>query len=469
MTLKHFAAFVIASVLLVGAFSCKQEWPTDPPDVARPEIASMTPADATLMVPVGTVVTLAFNENMNLETLNACAEVRTGGGQLVPGSWNGANGAYAFAPGAALEGTTHYVVTVKGAFTQDGIWLGPAARDEKGNSLSTAFQSGFTTAGAYGNTTIYMGKSDVWGESGAETGLGIIKNLAFTTTGSYAGDGEVGLALTPSRQELYVADGSSHTVDVLDPATGTSVGSITLPDSIEGPSFIEFTPNGAEAWVLCRTGSHAVVINTATKQVAHVLSLADHVNGGTLLAMKINNAGTKGYISTGGGFSLIVVDIATKTVSTTISGFVKNGDPWAKAEAIAVTPDDAKIIVACDYALPQLAVIDAATNTVSQDLFLDALYNSDTFLQAKGNALYAFGRWGLGLMKIDMTTFAVTATNIDFATEGNPYGWMIGMTVGNDGVVYGLSYDGQLVLCKDTDLSKLALLPAAIRKNLVAY
>jgi hypothetical protein len=110
MTLKHFAVFVIASVLLAGAFSCKQEWPTDPPDVARPEIASMTPADAALMVPVGTVVTLAFNENMNLETLNACAAVHTGGGQLVPGSWNGASGAHV-RPAAALEGTTHYVVT----------------------------------------------------------------------------------------------------------------------------------------------------------------------------------------------------------------------------------------------------------------------------------------------------------------------------------------------------------------------
>jgi hypothetical protein len=46
---------------------------------------------------------------------------------------------------------------------------------------------------------------------------------------------------------------------------------------------------------------------------------------------------------------------------------------------------------------------------------------------------------------------------------------MLGMTVGNDGVVYCMTYDGQLVLVKDSDLSKLAILPAAIRKNLVAY
>lgn len=97
------------------------------------------------------------------------------------------------------------------------------------------------------------------------------------------------------------------------------------------------------------------------------------------------------------------------------------------------------------------------------------MYNSDTFLQIKGNTLYALGRWGLGLQKVDLTTLSVTATNAAFATESNTYGWMLGMTVATDGVVYCLAYDGQLVLCKESDLSQLAMLPAAIRKNIVAY
>ena len=224
MTLRHYASFATTGILLVGAFSCKQEWPIDPPDVARPEIASVTPADASLMVPVATVVTLTFSENMDIGTVNACTEVRTGGGTTVAGTWSGADRSYAFSPAAALEGTTHYTIAVKGAFDDAGTWLGPGARDAHGNSLSTAFRAGFSTAGPYGGTIVYMGKSDAFGESGGEAGLGMMKNLAFSTTGSYAGDGEVGLALAPSRQELYVADASSHTVDVLDPSDGGGSG-----------------------------------------------------------------------------------------------------------------------------------------------------------------------------------------------------------------------------------------------------
>lgn len=469
MTLKQIPPCAAAALLLVGASSCTQEWPSDPPDVARPEIVTVSPADATLMVPVATGLTLTFSEQMDLGTVNACTEVHTGAGLKVPGSWSGSDRTYVFTPAAALETSTRYTVTVKGGFDEAGKWLGPGTRDVHGNSLGTAFHSGFTTAGPYGSTVVYLGKSDAFGESGGETGLGVMRDFTYSTTGAYAGDGEIGLALSPSRQELYVANASSQVIDVLNPATAVAIASIALPDSTQGPAFIEFTPDGAEAWVLCRTGNHAVVINTASRSVSHVLPLASSANNGTLLAMKINHAGSRGYISTGSGYSIIVVDVTAKTVITTVPDLAKNADPWAKVEAVAVTPDDAKVIVACDYALPQLIVIDAGTNTVAQDLYLDPLYNSDTFLYAKGNVLYALGRWGVGLQKVDLASLTVTATNAAFSTESNAYGWMLGMTVGQDGVVYCLTYDGQLVLCKESDLSQLAILPAAIRKNLVAY
>ncbi|MDZ7765930.1 MAG: Ig-like domain-containing protein [Melioribacteraceae bacterium] len=325
-------SFAIGLLLLLGCED--KEWPTDPPDLTRPEVSSTTPEDGSIMNPTNQPITVTFTEEMNLATISELTEITDGHGNIVSGSWSGSAGVYEFTPQSPFSKLSFYEVTMKGAFSSEGEWLGPGVRDNNGNSLEYETSFSFSTEGNYGNSTFFLG-------TGNDNGgiLAYVQNLKLSELEGFSGEGVQTPAINPAGTELFVASSDDNKVYVIDVASHMLTNEISLPDGIEGPRTLSVSPNGAEVWVACRGSMDLAVINASIKQVDAVISLAEYAED--VHSIAINHAGTRAYITTNWDQGVIVVDMQNRSVLEYIEGVAT----VESTVELAVTPDDSKIIV----------------------------------------------------------------------------------------------------------------------------
>ena len=442
----HWISILSLSTLLI-LLGCSKDWPTDPPDVNRPEIISSLPGDGSLMNPNSSDISLEFNKEMDLASINSVVKVSDSKGNTITGSWS-LNGATAtFKASAAYADLSRIDVLVPGAFDENDNWISPGVRDVSGNSMQYSYQFSFSTKGNYGHSQIYLGTGDPGNPSGSQIGIGVIKDLEFMRVGDLGTDGAKSIGLNPTGTELYVANSGYNSVEVMNTATNTFDFSIPMPDEYGQPWFVEFTPDGSEAWILCKENNNIAVINTQTKTVSDTIPLADYCPGGTLFEMAINNAGTKGYVSTRGGLNLIIIDVQNKTVITTIEDVATS-----QSSAVVITPDDSKILVGDNWATPHFQIIDAASNTIIGYITLDESAGSGLLTTVFGNYLFIAGRYEGFIYKMDLTDFSITA-------ETNTGEEMMGIAVDPEGTVVYVTApwvgDGSVMVLTESDLTLL--------------
>jgi len=437
-------------LLLLG---CEEkEWPTDPHDLTRPEVVSTIPEDGSMMNSVNQTITIAFGKEMDLSSLSELTAIKDGNDNNVSGSWAGSEGNYTFTPQGALSNATLYNVSMQGAFTPEGEWLGPGVRDANGNSMENETSFSFSTEGNFGNFPLYLG-------SGGDNGgvFAYVQNLELSEFENYPGEGVQTPAITPDGSKVYVASSDNSKVIVIDVTSNTVSAEISMPDTVEGPRTLAVSPNGAEVWVACNGSMHLVVINTSNNQVEATISLSDYAED--VHSMAINNAGTRGYITTNWDQGVIVVDITNRAVLEYIEGVAT----VESTVAITVSPDDSKIIVFLAWAEDEIAVIDAATNDIS---YMSIGSGGDGWkLDVEGNFIYASGRWNGNIYKIDMTDMSVAAeTNVEWDMKG--------IAVDTDGeVVYAIAPayndEGGLFILNANNLSLLGSISAGNYRGIV--
>ena len=405
---KSFTKLLFLSVFLFFIYiivfeGCKKmDWPSDPPDSKRPEVAAITPEPESIMVPADEKIQLQFNLKMDIASLNQYAKVYKDNDSIaIEGKWDGDNGIYTFSPANKFENLTKYSVKLNGAFNEADQWEGPGLRSADGISMRYENNFFFSTTGNYGASPLYLGSGNPGNVAENKTGIGIVKNFETTEVGDFNPEGSLSIELNPSGTELYIASLADNAVGILETASENIVSTISMPDGVEEPFFVCFTPDGSEAWVLCRGTNDAVVINTVTRSVIATVALADYCNEGAFLyKMAIDHAGKKGYISTRTGQSVIVVDIVNKTAITSIENVVSEE---ATGE-IVILPDDSKVLVCNNWAAPSFRIIDPVTNTVESELELGA--DGDYyFTEVDDNYLYMAGRFGGVIYKIDLTDY----------------------------------------------------------------
>jgi len=451
---------IISALALFIFAGCNKDWPTNPPDVNRPELLSATPQDGSLMNSDSSVITLEFSKKMDLATISNLVEVLEAHGDPVAGSWS-LNGLIAeFRPSQPLSDLSRYDILVPGAFDESDNWKNPGVRDLSGNSMKYDYSFSFSTKGNYGHSPIYLGSGDPGNPSGSQAGIGIIQNLEFTSLGDLGTDGAKSIAMNPAGTELYVANSGQNSVEVLNTSTNTFDVSIPMPDGYGKPWFVEFTPDGNEAWILCKENNNVAVINTQNRTVTDTIALADYCpQGGTLFEMAINHAGTKGYISTRSSLSLIIIDVQNKTVITAIEDLVQS-----QSSAVIITPDDSKILLGDNWSTPHFQIIDAATDSVSGDLTLGESAGSGLLTTVLGNYLYVAGRYEGFIYKIDLTDFSIVAeTNTDEEMMGiavDPAGTVIYVTAPWVG-------DGSVLVLKESDLTLLGSIATGYWRGIV--
>lgn len=447
---KVIISIMMGLLLLIGCDN--KEWPTDPPDLTRPEVSSTNPEDGSIMNPVNQPITVVFTEEMNLESISQLTEVTDGHGNVVSGSWSGSAGVYEFTPQSPFGKLSFYNVTMQGAFNEDGEWIAPGIRDNNGNSLEYETSFSFSTEGNYGNSTFFLGTG---GDNGGI--FAYVQNLELSELESYPGEGVQTPAINPAGTEVYVASSDNNKVYVIDAASHSITNEISLPDGVEGPRTLAVSPNGAEVWVACNGSMDLAIINASTKQVDAVISLADYAEDVHTIA--INNAGTKAYITTNWDQGLFVIDMPSRSIENYIEGVAT----VESTVELAVSPDDSKIIVFLAWAEEEIAVIDAATNAIT---YMSLGSGGDGWmLDVEGEFLYANGRWNGNVYKINMNDMSVVAEiNI---------GWdMKGVALDSDGeVVYTIapSYndEGAILIFAESDLTFLGAIPAGNYRHIV--
>ncbi|MFW6219922.1 MAG: YncE family protein, partial [bacterium] len=170
---------------------------------------------------------------------------------------------------------------------------------------------------------------------------------ANSITAITVGDGPIGIAYSPSNDRLYVCNVNSGNLSVINPATNTIVGSISVGT---GPA-IAYSPSNDRIYV-CNSGSDNVsVINPATNTVVATITVGDGPRG-----IEYSPSNDRLYVSNRDSDNVSVINPATNTVVARIT--VGDG-PFE----IAYSPSNDRIYV-CNSGSDNVSVINPATNTV---------------------------------------------------------------------------------------------------------
>lgn len=177
----------------------------------------------------------------------------------------------------------------------------------------------------------------------AKQGLG--RAICLATLGLLAVVLGPGAAL--AQINAYVATTGVTSVAVIDTATQTTTATVTGT----GSRVITISPDGTRVYSTNFNGFSA--IDTATHTI-----LATVATGNIPIGIGVTPDGATGYVGNNASGTVSVVDLATYTVTTTLSGL--------GLSAIAITPDGAAVWVALgSLSGASIAILDTATNTIT--------------------------------------------------------------------------------------------------------
>jgi YVTN family beta-propeller protein len=216
------------------------------------------------------------------------------------------------------------------------------------------------------------------------------------------GQGPLGIASNPKRQELYVADWYAHKILVvstawLEPSATDAVMAANLTQIAEipvghSPSGLAVTPDGTLLLSADRDSDQVSFIDIATRKV-----VATAPTGKRPFGVTIDAAGKTAYTANVAGDDISVIDIASRKVTATI----KSGHrPYAVALAAG------KGFVSGQYS-GTIDVFDATT--LQPVTAINACDHPEGIeADASGKAVYA-ACWGDNiLLKIDAATLKIT-------------------------------------------------------------
>ncbi len=152
-----------------------------------------------------------------------------------------------------------------------------------------------------------------------------------------------GATRTEAQTKAYVADTAANVVTVIDTATRTAVGTVTVGTH---PADAAITRDGTRVYVTNGGDDSISVIDTVSDAVIDTIPV-----GHSPSALAVTPDGSTLYVMTDGGV-VDVVDTALHTIAATIS-VGSSGD-------IAMTPDGRRVYVAAGL----LYIIDTATNAI---------------------------------------------------------------------------------------------------------
>jgi uncharacterized repeat protein (TIGR01451 family) len=214
------------------------------------------------------------------------------------------------------------------------------------------------------------------------------------------GDFPFEIAITPDGMKAYVTNGGSNTVGVIDTTTNTLITYIGI-GAFNFPYDVAITPDGTQAYVTMQNNS-VTIIDTTTD----TLFLNDLPVGNVSLGVAITPDGTQAYVTNSGDNTISVIDTATYTVIATIA----LGIPIEAIGpiAVAITPAGTKAYVA-NYGNGTVSVINTTTQTVIATVSVGVV-PSAVAITLDGTKAYVVNSGSNNVSIIDTSTNTVTGT-----------------------------------------------------------
>ncbi len=193
--------------------------------------------------------------------------------------------------------------------------------------------------------------------------LSIIATSTDTVSATiWVGGSPVGIAVTPDGGHAYIADFPS-TVKVLD--TSTNQVTATISDaSLNGPTLVTISPDGATVYVSDEIGNAVTIIATATNTVTGSIPV-----GQIPLGLATTSDGKLLYVANGADNTVSVISTTSNSILATIAGL-------SGPEGLALSLDGKSIMVA-NTASNTISLIDISSNSITSSI---AVGNMPTFI-----------------------------------------------------------------------------------------
>jgi YVTN family beta-propeller protein len=232
--------------------------------------------------------------------------------------------------------------------------------DTKTNAVTASISN--IGAGGLFNPAITPNGNSVYVSEANSGFVNVISTATNTlTTTVTVGMSPVGIAITPNGQFAYVASNTDGIVSVIDIATNTETSTVTLSAASAQPDYgVAITPNGQFAYVTDTGNALVNVINIATNTLIDAINIGSTPSGGPN-GIAITPDGRSAYTANGDG-SVSVINTTTHLVTTFSVGSSLLG--------IAITPDG-QFAYVTDHVTQMIDVIDIATNTVTATISPD--------------------------------------------------------------------------------------------------
>jgi YVTN family beta-propeller protein/VCBS repeat-containing protein len=176
-------------------------------------------------------------------------------------------------------------------------------------------------------------------------------NPATTTVDSIkVGASPSALAINSTGTRLYVSNGGSSTVSVINTATNTEITKVTVGSQ---PSGLAVSPDDSRVYALSRYSDKVTVFSAATNQVIGSAAVGDSPRG-----IVLSPNGQVAYVT---NYNSGTVTVLNTSANTPV--FVKAITVGTQPEGIAITKDGSAVYVA--NGKDTLSVIDTRTNTVT--------------------------------------------------------------------------------------------------------
>lgn len=234
------------------------------------------------------------------------------------------------------------------------------------------------------------------------------------------------VAITPDGLFAYVVSRSTNSASAVATTTNTVVAEIPLPDIPQRPAI---TPDGSEVWIGSRSDTISI-IDTERNTIAE--TMGDFVQ---IPDIAFAPDGATAYATESAGLYLAVIDVATRSLTTTV--------PTVNASVpVDVTPNGERVYVGRVIG-SEVRVIDTATNTTVDSIQV-AGNPRDMAFTPGGTSLYVVNDDGSNsgqdnVLVIDTSTNVGFPIFVDDEPSGiaiTPDGSLAYVTDNNDGTVF---------------------------------
>ena len=180
------------------------------------------------------------------------------------------------------------------------------------------------TGGAMSHTVVAGPQNRrVYVANGSSSSITVIDRFTVVPTRIKTGRGPEGLALSPNSGELWVSNRGDHTVTIID--TDDLKELARFPSGGLDPVRLRFHPDGLEVWVANRQSRSIAVIDVASAAVLETIELAVEPR-----SIVFSAAGDRAFVSSPLSHEVYMIDVATRTVLGSFrSGSAPHGLAWS--------------------------------------------------------------------------------------------------------------------------------------------